>query len=97
MLKDFPIDVIKIDQSFITALRHPQQDAKELIKAIVSMAEALRLNVVAEGIEHPEVSDWLINLGCQQLQGFYFSAPIPHKHVTHWLHAQSMSNNRTAN
>ena len=97
MLKDFPIDVIKIDQSFITALRHPQQDAKELIKAIVSMAEALRLNVVAEGIEHPEVSDWLINLGCQQLQGFYFSPPIPHIHVTHWLHAQNMDNNRTAN
>ena len=61
------------------------------------MAEALHLNVVAEGIEHLEVKDWLINLGCQQLQGYYFSPPIPHIRVTHWLNAQSIDNNRTAN
>ena len=75
-LKRFPIDCIKIDRSFIKDI---PQDADDLAitEAVVAMAHGLRLNVVAEGVETVEQLDWLRRFGCDEIQGYYFSKPLP--------------------
>ena len=75
-LQGFPVDVVKIDRSFIQPLgRRPQQT--DLIRAIIDMARSLNLCTVAEGIEEPEQAAILQTLGCESAQGFHFSRPIP--------------------
>ena len=75
-LKRFPIDCIKIDRSFIKDI---PQDADDLAitEAVVAMAHGLRLNVVAEGVETVEQLEWLRRFGCDEIQGYYFSKPLP--------------------
>ncbi len=79
-LQGFPVDVVKIDRSFIQALgRRPQQT--DLIRAIIDMARSLELGTVAEGIEEPEQAEILQTLGCESAQGFYFSRPVTAKAI----------------
>ena len=74
-LKRFPINTLKIDQSFVRDLTIDSKDAA-MVKAIISMAKDLGLDVVAEGVETKEQSDFLRMNGCQYVQGFYFSKPL---------------------
>ena len=74
-LKRFPIDILKIDQSFVQSL-NSEVDAS-IVRAIVSLAHSLRLKVVAEGVETQEQWMFLRSLGCDQYQGFQFSPPLP--------------------
>ncbi|MBF0380735.1 MAG: EAL domain-containing protein [Magnetococcales bacterium] len=74
-LKKFPIHALKIDQSFIRDM-HTSEDDSAIVKAIVSMGHSLRLNIIAEGVEQIEHLDFLENLGCQTIQGYYFSKPL---------------------
>jgi diguanylate cyclase (GGDEF)-like protein len=74
-LKRFPIDILKIDQSFVQSL-NSEVDAS-IVRAIVSLAHSLRLKVVAEGVETHEQLKFLRALGCDQYQGFQFSPPLP--------------------
>lgn len=74
-LKKFPIDGLKIDRSFVMDIPHDQEDMV-LAEAIVAMSHALRLNVVAEGIETPEQMAFLKELGCEEAQGYLFSKPL---------------------
>jgi len=69
----FPIDILKIDRSFIDALK--KNDGSELVRAIISLANALDLDVVAEGIEKIEQLAHLQRLGCAYGQGYYFGKP----------------------
>jgi len=75
-LTKFPIDTIKIDQSFV---RHISADPTEtaIITAVIGMAHSLKLDVVAEGVETLEELEFLSKLGCGEAQGYYFSRPIP--------------------
>ena len=74
-LTKFPIDTIKIDQSFVRQIStDPTETA--IVTAIISMAHSLNLAVVAEGVETREEFDFLSNLGCDEAQGFYFSRPV---------------------
>ncbi len=75
-LKRFTIDVLKIDRSFISDVMSNQDDA-EIVKAIIVMAHALKLTVVAEGVESEEQMTFLKQLKCDQTQGFLVSKPIP--------------------
>ncbi|MDR7000220.1 EAL domain-containing protein [Neobacillus niacini] len=77
-LKHFPIDSLKIDQSFIKEI---QNDDGIIVKTIIDMASHLNVSVVAEGIENQEQLDFLSNLNCSTGQGFYFSHPLPSKEV----------------
>ena len=74
-LRSFPIDVLKLDRSFVL-----QQDegisSVEFIKAFVDMAHALRLSVVAEGVETGEVLDFLRNASCDEAQGYFLAKPL---------------------
>lgn len=75
-LKRFPIDVLKIDRSYISGMMDNQQDA-DLASAMVAMAHHLRLSVVAEGVEEENQVATLRGLECDELQGFLFSAAVP--------------------
>jgi EAL domain-containing protein (putative c-di-GMP-specific phosphodiesterase class I) len=74
-LKNFPIDVLKIDQSFIQGLPDPGDVA--ISTAIVAMSKSLKLRVVAEGVETQDQMDFVRDLGCDEVQGFHFSKPLP--------------------
>ena len=75
-LYEFPIDIIKIDRSFIASLgvdaRRP-----ELVKALVELGKTLGLLVVAEGVEQAVQLEYLRSIGCERAQGYYFAKPLP--------------------
>ncbi|NBB34908.1 EAL domain-containing protein [Pseudomonas sp. BC115LW] len=75
-LKRFPIDVLKIDKSFVRDMLADKCDSA-IIDAIIKLAEALELKLVAEGVETKEQSDALLKKGCQVMQGYLYCHPIP--------------------
>jgi diguanylate cyclase (GGDEF)-like protein/PAS domain S-box-containing protein len=75
-LRKFPIDALKIDQSFVGRLGTTADDAS-IVRAVVGMAQSLRLRVVAEGVETLEQAEFLQALHCDEAQGYYFSKPVP--------------------
>jgi diguanylate cyclase (GGDEF)-like protein len=77
-VRRFPIDVLKIDRSFVADLDSGDaEDAGAIVEAIVNMARGLRVNVVAEGIETVAHAERLIALGCATGQGFLYARPVP--------------------
>ena len=83
-LKRFPIDSLKIDRSFVTDLPGNQDDAT-IAQAIITMAHALRLKVIAEGVESEAQLEFLTANGCDEIQGYYFSRPLPAELCTQML------------
>jgi diguanylate cyclase (GGDEF)-like protein/PAS domain S-box-containing protein len=75
-LKKFPISTLKIDRAFVVGLPHGENDCA-IARAIVTMAQQLRQEIVAEGVETMEQMAFLRELGCDQLQGYLFSQPVP--------------------
>jgi len=75
-LRQFPIDVIKIDQSFVRGLLNNPSDAA-ICEAIITIARQLKLKVVAEGVETAEQFNYMRQKGCHSIQGFYFGKPVP--------------------
>jgi diguanylate cyclase (GGDEF)-like protein/PAS domain S-box-containing protein len=80
-LRKFPIDTIKIDRSFVSFLTTDKDD-QAICKAVLALADSLDLQTVAEGVETAEQADLLAQLGCDQLQGFYFYKPMPVEQLT---------------
>lgn len=75
-LKRFPVNMLKIDQSFVKdVMSNP--DSAAVTNAIIALAKSLRLNITAEGVETQEQLDYLKMQGCHEGQGFYFSCPVP--------------------
>ena len=74
-LKRFPVDTLKIDQSFVADMTD-SVEALAIVKAIIAMAHSLHLTVVAEGVETKEQLRLLVENECDQIQGFYFSKPL---------------------
>lgn len=75
-LKRFPIDTLKIDKSFVNDITTDPSD-KAIVAAITAMAQKLKLEVVAEGVETVEQLNYLRELQCNYVQGYYFSKPVP--------------------
>jgi EAL domain-containing protein (putative c-di-GMP-specific phosphodiesterase class I) len=75
-LKRFPINTIKVDRSFIKDLMNNKEDAA-ITGAIIAMGQTLKLNVIAEGVESADQIGFLRTHNCNEMQGFYFSKPIP--------------------
>lgn len=80
-LKHLPTDTVKIDRSFVhDVLTDP--DSASIIRAVLSMAQEMNLNIVVEGVESKEQMEFLRDLGCEIMQGFYFSKPLSVEEVT---------------
>ncbi len=75
-MKDFPIDKLKIDRSFVKNRPDDRQNAA-ISKAIIAMAKSLRMIVIAEGTETNRQRDFLTTYGCDEMQGYLFSRPLP--------------------
>lgn len=75
-LKQFPIDVLKIDRTFVDGLPEGEQDG-QIARAIIAMAHSLNLSVIAEGVETHEQLDFLREHGCDEVQGYLFGRPMP--------------------
>jgi len=91
-LKQLPIDTLKIDQSFIRDMSNNEEDSS-IIKAIIAMAKGLNLNIISEGVETLEQSDKLQRWHCKNMQGFFFSQPIPGKEALEMLKNDSLLKN----
>ncbi|AZE98606.1 Sensory box/GGDEF family protein [Pseudomonas orientalis] len=85
-LRRFPIDVLKIDQSFVRGLSVNNQD-EQLISAIIGMGKSLALNIIAEGVETVEQLNFLKARQCEEGQGFLFSKALPPKDFVQLLQA----------
>ncbi len=86
-LTDFPIDILKIDKSFVSKIGQPKQEA--IISAIVTMGQAMGMTIVAEGIETAEQLNFLNNLNCHLAQGYLFSKPLTETDATKFLKMNS--------
>lgn len=83
-LKKFPINELKIDQSFIRNVVSDTPDAS-IVKAIISIAKSLNLTVVAEGVETEKHVEFLQQHQCDEAQGYYFSKPVPSNEIENFL------------
>jgi diguanylate cyclase (GGDEF)-like protein/PAS domain S-box-containing protein len=83
-LKHFPVDRIKIDRSFVTDVYSSSDDAA-IVEAIITMAQRLKLKVLAEGVENSDQLHYLTRVGCDEVQGFYLAMPMPADALAHKL------------
>ncbi|MEW8265918.1 MAG: EAL domain-containing protein [Candidatus Thiodiazotropha sp.] len=84
-LQHFPLDRIKIDQSFTREI-HTNENVREITLTIINMAKRLKLEVIAEGVESESQVAFLDQCGCDELQGYYFSHPLPATDLDSLLH-----------
>jgi diguanylate cyclase (GGDEF)-like protein/PAS domain S-box-containing protein len=80
-LKNFPVDRINIDRSFVADVNE-SNDAAALVEAIISMGHSLNLKVLAEGVENGDQLQFLTDLGCDEVQGFYLAQPMTSADLT---------------
>jgi len=85
-LKKFPIDILKVDRSFISDIENSSDDAP-IVTSIISMAQNLNLWVVAEGVETNAQLEFLRRHGCNMVQGYFYSRPLPADEYIAWLQA----------
>jgi len=91
-LRRLPVDIVKIDKSFVASLAQPEEMA--LTSAIVALSKALNLQTLAEGVEHAEEASELRALGCNAAQGYFFAKPIDAAQMGEVLRAARMQGNR---
>ena len=84
-LRQLPVDILKIDKSFIDPLIDPANEGDAFVTTIVRLANELKLGTVAEGIEHEIQRDTLIRLGCREGQGYLMSASLSAKKTSQFI------------
>ena len=75
-LKKLPIDKLKIDKSFVDELPDDEDDVG-IIKAVIALGKSLNLRIIAEGVENVEQKEFLVENGCENIQGYFYSKPVP--------------------
>ncbi|MCC6597606.1 MAG: EAL domain-containing protein [Alphaproteobacteria bacterium] len=80
----FPVDTIKIDRSFVMSM-NGDPNALELVKSIIALGKNLKMSTIAEGVETAEEAAILKDLGCDMMQGYYFSKPLPENDIIAFL------------
>jgi EAL domain-containing protein (putative c-di-GMP-specific phosphodiesterase class I) len=94
-LRSLPMNEIKIDRSFVMNMDNDENDAV-IVRSTIDLGRNLGLDVVAEGVESAAIWDQLDALGCDLLQGFYLSKPVPAADLTDWLLGRRAENQRLA-
>jgi EAL domain-containing protein (putative c-di-GMP-specific phosphodiesterase class I) len=92
-LKRFPVDVVKIDRSFVDGLESSAVDAA-IVAAVIGLADAIGMTTVAEGVETREQLELLRSLGCDTVQGFYLAKAMPAHSMETLLWAQTEESDR---
>lgn len=82
----FPIDTLKIDQSFVRVMTQ-EAASMELVKSIIGLGKNMNMSVVAEGVEELAEARILHDLGCDKAQGYYFARPVPQEDVIELLNS----------
>lgn len=93
VLKDYDFDTIKLDMAFLSNFT---DRAKEIVKSIIEMAKHLGIHTLAEGVETPEHYTFLRNIGCEMLQGYLFSQPLPYEQSLEHIEALGLSHETKA-
>jgi len=83
-LKRLPVDKLKIDKSFIFELPDNEED-RAIAGAVIALANSLKLEIIAEGVEHQAQMEYLLSEGCHIIQGFLYSEAIPKDRIEHYL------------
>ncbi len=83
-LKKLPIDTLKIDQSFIRYIPESEDDIS-IVKAIIALAKSMNLELIAEGVKTKAQKEFLSKNGCQNIQGYYYSKPLPAAEMEEFL------------
>ena len=83
-LKHLPVDIIKIDRSFVNGIPREAADAA-IARAVIALAQSIRCEARAEGVESHDQALWLAAAGCRTAQGFWISRPLPQAELTTWL------------
>jgi diguanylate cyclase (GGDEF)-like protein len=86
-LRRFHVNELKIDGSFVRDVEH-SEDARSIVAAVVQLAHSLNLRVVAEGVENLKQSEFLSSMKCDELQGYYYSRPVPASELEHRLRSR---------
>ena len=92
-LRDFPVDILKIDRSFVDGI-HSDPAARALVHSMIGLAHALGLSTVAEGVESREQAEQLMAESCVEAQGYYYARPMPAEAVPAYLSARATSTTR---
>ncbi|WP_041522051.1 putative bifunctional diguanylate cyclase/phosphodiesterase [Gilvimarinus agarilyticus] len=96
-LKKLPVSELKIDKSFVLSLEHNIDD-QQIVKSTIELGHSLGLSVTAEGVESEASRDWLLDHGCDTLQGYFYSKALPLEKFEQWLttyRQQEQLNNET--
>jgi EAL domain-containing protein (putative c-di-GMP-specific phosphodiesterase class I) len=83
-LKRFPIDILKIDRSFVSDIADDEESGA-IVKTIINLAHNLNMTVVAEGVETEAQLEFLRTNGCDEVQGYYFCKPLPSEECLEFL------------
>ncbi len=83
-LKRLPVDKLKIDKSFVDEIPYNEEDCA-ISKAIIALAKSLNIKIIAEGVEQKEQKDFLLQNGCELIQGYYYSRPLPKDNISIFL------------
>ncbi len=92
-LKQFPVNTLKIDRSFVRDIS-TDPDGATIAEAIIAMGQSLRLNVIAEGVEREEQVNFLRSHGCDWVQGYLFSVPLPEDEIVPWIRQNNLQNSQ---
>lgn len=86
-LTDLPVKVVKLDRSMVQRIGCCEKH-RTVIQSLTSMSQSLGMKVVAEGVEDQTQASFLVGIGCDELQGFLYSRPVPETQIFNLLHAQ---------
>lgn len=84
-LKKLSVNEVKIDKTFVSEMAHDEDD-ESIVKSVIDLAHNLGHNVVAEGVESEDVLAQLVEMGCDEAQGYYFTKPVPEKELLSVIH-----------
>ena len=89
LLKDIPIDILKLDRGFLTE-GLTEKKPKEIIKSITNMAHNINVRVICEGVENPQQIPFLEEIGCELAQGYLFGKPMPYNEIEDFIKSSPM-------